>query len=77
MEGNKFGKILLAAILLIAVGTVFSTTVSQYLIEKDIALQQAYDNGLAEMHNSMSDSALSTQEVVSLHQNQRCYSNAL
>jgi hypothetical protein len=72
MEGNKFGKIMLVAIMLIAAGAVVSADLAHYAAEKDAAVDEAYSRGMTEMHNAMSGTELSEQEVLRLHEKVGC-----
>lgn len=72
MNEHKMGVLLLSAILLIAVGTVFSASISHYAAEKDGAVKESYYEGMLEMHNSMVGEDLEIEEVLELHEKGSC-----
>lgn len=72
MNGEKYGKYLVAVILLIAAGTMVSASFAHYEAEKDTALEESYYKGMAEMHNSMMGTSLSVDEIILLHEENEC-----
>jgi len=72
MDGEKYGKYLVAAILLIAAGTMVSAGFAHYEAEMNSAVEESYYEGMTEMHNYMMGTSLSVDEVLRLHRAMAC-----
>lgn len=67
MEGNKNGKYLIAAIILTALLGVISASYAHYSFEENLVKEEAWGDGMAEMHNAMMGTSFSEEEVLRLH----------
>lgn len=72
MNGNILGLYALGVMLLVASGTVIAHGVSDFIEQKEEQAEQAYYDGMVEMHNEMWGTSLSKDQVISLHRDVGC-----